>query len=452
MNIVAALLIFTVIVVIHEFGHFLLAKKNGIEVTEFSVGMGPRLITLCKTNNGMVCKLFCSQKLFEEREDWQHITKYSWKLFPIGGSCAMVGEDMEDDSENSFNSKGVWARFSVIFAGPFFNFVLAFVFSIIILGNAGIDMPEVVQVSAGQPGAAAGIKEGDMVKSIDGHKISIGREITTYLQLHPLSGDTVAVKVERDGKEQTINIDPDYKTYLFGFGYSSDEKVKPTVSDVTDKGAFQKAGIKANDVILSVNDQAINGNLSAYVDAWQTGDAPLRVTVQRGGEQVELQVTPFDSEAEGRKLIGVNILLTRQGETVWRRAPFGTTLSHTWDVCVSAGGAMLDALGRLITRGEGVDQMSGPVGVITQIAEQTREYKLMGYLNVLIMISINLGLVNLLPIPGLDGCRILFVLFEMIFRRPVNRKVEAYIHLAGYLLLLGVMVYFTFHDVINIFA
>ena len=107
MNIVAALLIFTVIVVIHEFGHFLLAKKNGIEVTEFSVGMGPRLITLCKTNNGMVCKLFCSQKLFEEREDWQHITKYSWKLFPIGGSCAMVGEDMEDDSENSFNSKGV---------------------------------------------------------------------------------------------------------------------------------------------------------------------------------------------------------------------------------------------------------------------------------------------------------------------------------------------------------
>lgn len=102
MNIVAALLIFTVIVVIHEFGHFLLAKKNGIEVTEFSVGMGPRLITLCKTNNGMVCKLFCSQKLFEEREDWQHITKYSWKLFPIGGSCAMVGEDMEDDSETPF--------------------------------------------------------------------------------------------------------------------------------------------------------------------------------------------------------------------------------------------------------------------------------------------------------------------------------------------------------------
>ena len=241
--------------------------------------------------------------------------------------------------------------------------------------------------------------------------------------------------------------------FFMGYGLPyADGPIVTTVQSVSAGSPAEQAGFQANDVILSVNDQAINGNLSAYVDAWQTGDAPLRVTVQRGGEQVELQVTPFDSEAEGRKLIGVNILLTRQGETVWRRAPFRTTLSHTWDVCVSAGGAMLDALGRLITRGEGVDQMSGPVGVITQIAEQTREYKLMGYLNVLIMISINLGLVNLLPIPGLDGCRILFVLFEMIFRRPVNRKVEAYIHLAGYLLLLGVMVYFTFHDVINIFA
>ena len=241
--------------------------------------------------------------------------------------------------------------------------------------------------------------------------------------------------------------------FFMGYGLPyADGPIVTTVQSVSAGSPAEQAGFQANDVILSVNDQAINGNLSAYVDTWQTGDAPLRVTVQRGGEQVELQVTPFDSEAEGRKLIGVNILLTRQGETVWRRAPFGTTLSHTWNVCVSAGGAMLDALGRLITRGEGVDQMSGPVGVITQIAEQTREYKLMGYLNVLIMISINLGLVNLLPIPGLDGCRILFVLFEMIFRRPVNRKVEAYIHLAGYVLLLGVMVYFTFHDVINIFA
>ena len=114
MNIIVALLIFTVIVVIHELGHFFLAKKNGVGVPEFSVGMGPRIITYARTKKGGVVKLFCSQKDFESREDWQDVTKYSWKLFPIGGSCAMIGEDEENDAENSFNSKGVWARFSVV--------------------------------------------------------------------------------------------------------------------------------------------------------------------------------------------------------------------------------------------------------------------------------------------------------------------------------------------------
>ena len=135
--------------------------------------------------------------------------------------------------------------------------------------------------------------------------------------------------------------------FFMGYGLPyADGPIMTTVQSVSADSPAEQAGFQANDVILSVNDHAINGNLSAYVDAWQTGDAPLRVTVQRGEEQVELQVTPFDSEAEGRKLIGVNILLTQQGETVWRRAPFGTTLSHTWNVCVSAGGAILDALGR----------------------------------------------------------------------------------------------------------
>jgi regulator of sigma E protease len=130
----------------------------------------------------------------------------------------------------------------------------------------------------------------------------------------------------------------------------------------------------------------------------------------------------------------------------------GTTVRHTWDTCVSAGSMILDSLKGLFTRGEGLDQMAGPVGVINVIAQETRTYKLMGYLNMLMMISINLGLVNLLPIPGLDGCRILFVLFEMIFRRPVNRTVEAYIHLAGYVFLIGLMIFFTFKDVLNIFG
>ena len=215
MNIIVALLIFTVIVVIHELGHFFLAKKNGVGVPEFSVGMGPRIITYARTKKGGVVKLFCSQKDFESREDWQDVTKYSWKLFPIGGSCAMIGEDEENDAENSFNSKGVWARFSVVFAGPFFNFILAFVFSIIILSYSGIDYPIIRQVYNNQPASQSGIETGDVVKKVNGKKITIGREISTYTQLHPLNGDEVEVEIERDGEIKTFKIDPYYKTYLF---------------------------------------------------------------------------------------------------------------------------------------------------------------------------------------------------------------------------------------------
>lgn len=174
MNILVALLIFTVIVVIHELGHFLLAKKNGVGVPEFSVGMGPRLITVAKGKKGFIFKLFCSQKYFENNEDWQECTKYSWKLLPIGGSCAMVGEDEINEDENSFNVKGKWARFSIVFAGPFFNFILAFVFSVIILANAGIDYPIIEHIYDNQPAASSGLEVGDVVKSINGKKITIG--------------------------------------------------------------------------------------------------------------------------------------------------------------------------------------------------------------------------------------------------------------------------------------
>jgi len=163
-----------------------------------------------------------------------------------------------------------------------------------------------------------------------------------------------------------------------------------------------------------------------------------------------MSLTPDYIATENRYMIGVT--LTVGAETIWRHDDLGTTLGHTWDVCLDAGGSILSALKGLVTRGEGINEMSGPVGVINIIAQQTQAYQLMGYLNMLIVISINLGLVNLLPIPGLDGCRILFVLFEIIFRRPVNRRVEAYIHLAGYAFLMCVMLYFTFHDVLNIFG
>jgi len=243
--------------------------------------------------------------------------------------------------------------------------------------------------------------------------------------------------------------------FFFGYGLPvADGELISQITEVSAGSPAELGGLQVGDIITMINGQTVTDNVSELVSQYQAGGDPLAVTVKRGNDAVTLNVTPEYDEAEGRLLMGI-IMTVGYGENyeiVWQRMDVGTTIRHTWDTCVSAGSMILDSLKGLVTRGEGLDQMAGPVGVINVIAQETRTYKLMGYLNMLMMISINLGLVNLLPIPGLDGCRILFVLFEMIFRRPVNRTVEAYIHLAGYVFLIGVMIFFTFRDVLNIFG
>lgn len=446
MNIIAALLIFTVIVVVHEFGHFLLAKKNGVEVTEFSVGMGPRLITLCKTAEGMTCKLLCSQKLFEERKDWEGITKYSWKLFPIGGSCAMVGEDMEDDSEGSFNSKGVWARFSVIFAGPFFNFVLAFVFSVIILGNAGVDIPRVVQVYSGQPGEAAGIQPGDFVKSIDGHHISIGREIDTYLQLHPLSGETVDVVVERDGKEQTISIDPNFKTYLFGFNYSSDGNATTEVLGISEDGAFDKAGIRTGDLILEVNgtEVANAGELGTVMNEVKGDGSEVSFTVDRDGKTQTYSVTPAPYEGKTLGFYASTNVMMGAGSVL----KYSVIEVKYWIETTIA------SLGQLVRGKLSRNDVSGVVGIVDTVGdviEQSTDYGMrtviINMLYMAVLLSANLGVMNLLPLPALDGGRLVFILIEAIRGKPIDRDKEGFVHIIGFILLMVLMVFIMFNDI-----
>lgn len=448
MNIIAALLIFTVIVVVHEFGHFLLAKKNGVEVTEFSVGMGPRIITCAKTANGFVCKFLCSQKVFEEREDWQGITKYSWKLFPLGGSCAMVGEDTDDESEGSFNSKGVWARFSVIFAGPFFNFILAFVFSVIILGVAGVDIPKVVQVYTDQPAEAAGIKEGDIIKRINGKKISIGREIDTYQLLHPLTGEEVEVVVERDGKEKTIMIDPNYETYLFGFSYSQEEVNKAELLGISEGGAFEKAGLKEGDVVLSVNGKKIanSGELNTVMNEVKTG-ADVEFLVDRDGKEKEFTVTP--EEYKGKTLGFYASANEKRG--AWDVLKYSVIEVKYWIESTVA------SLGQLIGGKLSKDDISGPVGivdtvggVIDQSVELGMTAVIINMLYMSVLLSANLGVMNLLPLPALDGGRLVFILIEAVRGKPIDREKEGFVHIIGFILLMVLMIFVMFNDILRI--
>ena len=236
------------------------------------------------------------------------------------------------------------------------------------------------------------------------------------------------------------------------------------IDSVSPGSPAEEAGFLAQDVILSVNGEDARGlddggrtyRVSALIGRYQEGDAPLTLTVQRGDQTVTLQAAPRYDEGEGRFLLGVGLLPAESPEIVPVSIPRAVQLGAQY--CVEDGGAILKSLWELITTGKGLAESSGPVGIIKGVAETTQAAAaesagtaLSAYAQLLVLISVNLGLFNLLPIPGLDGSRALFLIIEGIIRRPINRKVEAYIFTAGTLLLLGLMLLLTFKDVWNIF-
>ena len=175
MKIVIAILIFSIIVIFHELGHFLLAKKNGVKVVEFSLGMGPRILSTVRGE-----------------------TRYSLKLLPLGGSCMMLGEDGEEEEPGSFNGASVWSRISIVAAGPIFNFILAFFLALIIVASIGYVPAEVLSVTEGSPAEEAGMQEGDLITEFDGYKIDIGTDLNTHLAMNELrEGQQVELTYER---------------------------------------------------------------------------------------------------------------------------------------------------------------------------------------------------------------------------------------------------------------
>ena len=203
-----AVIVFSLLVFIHEFGHFLLAKKNGVKVIEFSIGFGPRLFSFVKGE-----------------------TRYSFKIIPFGGACQMLNKEMiseeemaNEDLSKSFESKSVWARMSIVLAGPIFNFVLAFILAVIVIGTVGYDKPEITDIDSGSPAEAAGLMPGDIITEYNGADISISRQIYLENFVNPLDGEPITIKYIRDGKEYETTLTPTFvKKYVIGVTYSLSE-------------------------------------------------------------------------------------------------------------------------------------------------------------------------------------------------------------------------------------
>lgn len=341
------ILIFSVIVISHEFGHFLLAKVNGIKVLEFSVGMGP---TLCK---------------FQGKE-----TKYSLKLLPIGGACMFEGEDGVksadgEESEGAFYKANVWSRISTVVAGPLFNFILGFIISLIMVSMIVIREPIATEVTPGGAAIEAGMESGDRIVSINGEKVYLYEEISLFTQLY---------------REGTMTI-----------GY------------------------------------------------------------ERDGQVYETELTPRYDQELGRYLIGI----TNADFAELKGFDYFKYAWYEMRYCLKA---TYKSLGMLVQGQVSRQDVAGPVGIVNLVDEtyeNTKEYGwqnvLVNMLNITLLLTVNLGVINLLPLPALDGGRLVFLLLEVIRGKPVPPEKEGMVHFIGLVFFMILMVLVLFNDISNIF-
>ena len=342
LQIILAILAFGMLVIVHAFGHFITAKRGGVQVNEFWIGMGPTLLK--KEHNG---------------------TLYCLKLLPFGGACVMEGEDEESASEHAFGKASLPRRMLIVAAGALMNFLVGFLIVLAVI----------------QPNGPNG---GYIVSTID-------------------------------------SVDPASTAAAAG-------------------------GLQAGDEILEVDGYNILMRSDFEIALARGADTTYEVVVRRDGEKITLPAVVLEATIEGEdgcKMIGLTF--AEQPDSIGMHINMAVRTSVNYARMVWA------SLGMLVTGQVGVDQLSGPVGV-AEVMATTASYSIAAFLQLVAFISINLGVMNLLPLPALDGGRLVFLILEGIRRKPVPAKYEGYIHAAGLMLLLALMVYVTGQDILRIVA
>lgn len=430
MNIVIAILLFGIIIFIHELGHFLLAKKNGITVTEFSLGMGPRLASFEK--NG---------------------TRYSLKILPIGGSCMMLGEDEDIEDDGAFQKKGVGARFSVIFAGAFFNFVLAFLLAVIVIGAVGVDYPDVVNVNEGSALYEAGIRNGDRIRKIDGKSIHFSKEIDINFFFNPVDKSPIDITYSRDGKTYTTTVYPKPAPAYYKLGIQYSEQTEEAELLFLEKGyPFYESEISVGDVITKINGTQIRTGkeMAEYFDANPPSQEALEITYRHKDEEKTTLISP--------KLVEDNYDLG-QFYNFYREkvSPLETIKNSLFEVKFNIS-YTVQSLKFLLSGKAGINEVSGPIGIVSAVGDivdsaepEGPRMVLLNLANFATLLSANLGVINLLPFPALDGGRLVFIILEAIRRKPVPKEKEAMVHFVGFALLMILMVVVLFNDIRKLF-
>lgn len=427
MKILIAVIIFSVLVLFHEFGHFLLAKKNGIVVQQFSLGMGP---TLLSTQKGE--------------------TRYCLKLLPLGGSCMMLGEDEENELPGSFNSAPIWGRIATVAAGPIFNFIMAFVLSVLIVAMMGYVPSRVLEVPKDSPAYAAGLREGDQITKFQGYSIDIGQDLNTWMALNDLEDAPIEMTVKQNGEKRQISYQPEtQEKYLMGFNRSGTEKLE--VLSLIKGMPMEESGIQPGDVITEIDGVKIRTqeDYETYIQEHPLGENPLDITYEHNGKSNTVSITPASYT---QVTLGFRYNVGREKATAWGVLKYAALEVKYWIRTTVV------SLGKLFSGQFGIQDLSGPVGVVDVIGDTYEAAKPEGglivwasLLNIAVLLSANLGVMNLLPIPALDGGRLVFLILELIRRKPINRQAEAMIHMAGFVLLMALMFVVMYHDIVKMF-
>ena len=326
----------------------------------------------------------------------------------------------------------------------------AFLLSVIITGFVGYDPAEIMEVEKGSPAAEAGLREGDIVTEFDGYTVDVARDLYVYSYLNELQEEPVTMKVLRGGEEKTFTYTPDVSVrYLLGFNRSGTDSME--VLSLIEGMPLEAAGLQAGDVITSIDGTRIPDGKAYenYIAEHPLSDKEVEITYDRDGLEYSAKITPKEYRTPIPGFSYNMGYIKAEGFQVLKYAAL--------DVKYMIRTTLL-SLKELVTGGLGVKDLSGPVGVVDAIGTTYEESKSAGtlmlwmnMLNMAVLLSANLGVMNLLPLPALDGGRLVFLFIEAVRKKPVNREVEGMVHFAGLMLLMALMVVVMYNDILKIF-
>ena len=438
-----------ILILVHELGHFFVARWTGVGVERFSIGFGPVLLR------------------WRGKE-----TEYALSAIPMGGYVKMMGEEspLEGgggpayDPARAFALKALWARFLIVFAGPAMNLVLAAAIFAVVLAAMGRPVwpPTLGRVTDGSPAASAGLRAGDTIVAVDGRPVAYWEDVEYAVARS--AGRPLEVRVRRDGGETTARVTPRLRSVADPIFRESREvwdigvglQALPLITSVGPRSPAEKAGLKSGDAVVEAADQPLHSPDDLLDVIRSRPGASFPMVVERDGKRLTLTVTPDavkERSPTGEELT-VGKIQAGLGLKPERFEPYGALAAvwhgtiRTWDMTVLT----TKGLWKLVSRQIDLSNIGGPIQIATETTRQAHE----GLVSVALfvaVISVNLGVLNLLPIPMLDGGHLLFFVIEAVLGRPLSLRKREVAQQVGFVLLMVIMVFALYNDLtrLNVF-